>query len=425
MQVLIIFAIFFFFIFVGVPIAHALFLATIVPLLTMIDLPLTVVAQKLFTTLDSYGLLAVPFFIIAGGFMNKGGVSKRLVDFANSLVGWLPGGLAVVTFFASAFFGAISGSSIATVIAIGSIMMPAMKEAGYPLGFSLSTVAIAGILGIIVPPSIPMVLYGTAGSVNVGELFMGGFIPGFILAGGMSIYAILYGMKHLKATQKFHIKEVGRSFIRAFWALMMPAIILGGIYGGILTPTEAAAVAIVYAIIVGVFVYKELSIKDIYNVLKESVVSTGTLEFIVAGAACFGYLLTRERLPVLFTNWMLEVASGPNQFYFICIIFLLIIGCFMDVAPAVLLLTPIFIPVLTMFNVNPVAFGVIMIITLGLGLVTPPVGINLYTAARLENVSFMVIVNRHLLIYFVFALATVALMVLVPQIVLFLPNLLM
>jgi C4-dicarboxylate transporter DctM subunit len=422
MTILVVFGTFLFLVIVGFPIAVALALGTLIPLVTLTNMPLTVLVQKLFASLDSYGLMAVPFFIIAGGFLDKGGVSRRLVAFANSLVGWMPGGLAVVTFMASAFFGAISGSAVATVAAIGAIMLPAMKKEGYPLDFSLATVAIAGILGIIVPPSIPMVLYGISGGVSVGDIFLGGFIPGIMLASAMSLYAIMYGKKHFPAKRKFQLAEVGRAFVSAFWALLMPVIILGGIYGSIFTPTEAAAVSLFYALLVGIFIYRELSPKLLLEIMKDSVISSGSLLFIVATASAFGFLLTREQLPVMATNAVLSVSDTQFVFFVLICGILLIVGTFMDVAPATLLLSPILIPMLKSYGVHPVHFALVMIVTLGIGLVTPPVGLNLYAAANLEGVSFERVVNKHLFGYMFCALMVIVLLAAFPQLVMFLPN---
>lgn len=235
---------------IGIPICFSLMLSATVSLFAFSATPAVFTVQKIFTSLDSFSMMAIPFFMIAGGLFDKGGVSKRLVRFANALVGWLPGGLAIVTFVASAFFGAISGSASATVAAIGSIMIPYLLEEGYSLKFSLSTVACAGFLGIIIPPSIPMVIYSIAASASVGDVFTGGFIPGFMLVAGMSVYALIYGKKHVAKTRKFDPHEVWSSFTGAIWALLMPLIILGGIYGGIFTPTEAAGVACVYGLFV-------------------------------------------------------------------------------------------------------------------------------------------------------------------------------
>ena len=417
----VLFVVFFGLLVFGVPIALALILASLIPLIVT-EVPLMVVAQKIFTSFDSYGLMAIPFFMIAGGLLDKGGVSKRLVNFANSLVGWLPGGLAIVTFLASAFFGAISGSAAATVAAMGSILVPAMLDEGYPLKFTLSTVAIAGILGIIVPPSIPMVIYGLAAGVSIGEVFMGGFVPGFMLAAGMSLYSVWYGRKYLKTTRVFSMAEVGRTFVDAIWALIMPLIVLGGIYGGVFTPTEAASVACLYGLVVGVFVYREIDLKTIRAILHGAVTTSAMLFFVIAGATVFGLVMTREMIPVQVAEWILGIADNQFMFMAMVTVMLLIVGTFMDVVPAVVILTPIFVPVLREYGVNPVAFGVIMIINLGIGLVTPPVGLNLYVAAGIRKTTIENVVSRHLLMYIFAAVCILVILMVLPSIIMFLPN---
>ncbi len=417
----VLFSVFFILLAFGVPISLSLILACIIPFYDT-GMPFRVIPQKIFTSFDSYGLMAIPFFMMAGGLLDKGGVSKRLVNFANALVGWLPGGLAIVVFLASAFFGAISGSAAATVAAMGSILVPAMLDEGYPLKFTLATVSIAGVLGIIVPPSIPMVIYGLSASVSIGEVFMGGFIPGFMLAAGMSLYSLWYGKKYLKANRTFSLHEVWVTFIDAIWALIMPLIVLGGIYGGIFTPTEASSVACLYGLIVGVFIYKEINLRIIKDILHSAVTTTAMLFFVIAGATIFGLVMTREMIPVQVAEWILSVSSSPVSFLVLVTAMLLIVGTFMDVVPAVVILTPIFIPVLQEYDINPVAFGVIMIITLGIGLVTPPVGLNLYVAAGLKKTTIENVVGRDLVTYIFCAIAVLVILMVLPQIILFLPN---
>ena len=363
--------------------------------------------------------------MIAGGLLAEGGVSKRLTDFAKSLVGWLPGGIAIVVFLSSAFFGAISGSSAATVAAIGSIMLPAMLEDGYPLKFSLATIATGGFLGIIVPPSIPMVIYGMAAGASVSEVFMGGFLPGFMLAGGMSIYSVIWAMrnKDIIKSLKFSLKNVWITFKSAIFALIMPLIVLGGIYGGIFTPTEAACVAVFYGLFVGLFVYKELNFKIIVSILRSSIITTGVLLFVIAAATAFGLVLTRENVPQTVAHMITSFAANRFTFWMLVTVMLLIVGTFMDTCPAVMILTPIFAPALAAYNINPVVFGVVMIINLGIGLCTPPVGLNLYVAAGLKKTTIENVVGRHLLWYLFAALAVLILLMSVPQIIMFIPNL--
>lgn len=420
-----IFGIFLIAIFIGCPIAIAMFLAGAIPSQIFTNTAATSLVQKMFVSVDSYTLLAIPLYILAGVLMDQGGVSKRLVNFAKSLFGWLPGSLAIVTFFAAAFFGAISGSNSATVAAIGSIMIPAMLESGYPLPFALSTVASAGFLGVIIPPSIPMVLYAiSAGSVSIGDLFMGGFFPGMILASGMSIYAFLYGRKHLPdKTIPFKLKNVFTSFWHAAGALGMPIIILGGIYSGAFTPTEAAAVACVYGFIISVFVYRELKLKDLMAVLRKGSLTTCVVMFIVAGAMVLSYILTLEQVPNQVAKWIMSVSSNPVIFWILIMILLLFVGTFMDTAPAIMVLAPMLAPIIALYGINSVHFGIVMTVNLAIGMVTPPVGLNLYVAASLMNTKVDVVINRHLFAYIGLAILCMSLFIIFPNIILFIPNL--
>lgn len=408
---------------IGIPICFSLMLSATVSLFAFSATPAVFTVQKIFTSLDSFSMMAIPFFMIAGGLFDKGGVSKRLVRFANALVGWLPGGLAIVTFVASAFFGAISGSASATVAAIGSIMIPYLLEEGYSLKFSLSTVACAGFLGIIIPPSIPMVIYSIAASASVGDVFTGGFIPGFMLVAGMSVYALIYGKKHVAKTRKFDPHEVWSSFTGAIWALLMPLIILGGIYGGIFTPTEAAGVACVYGLFVGLVVYRELNLQKLYEIMKGAVSNTSMIMMIIACATVFATVLTREMIPQMVCKWIMSVAQNQLQFMCMVMVLLFVVGMFLDAAPAVMVLTPILIPAVQEFDISPVAFGVIMIVNLGIGLVTPPVGMNLYVAASLKKTGVENVVCSHLWRYIFCCLVVLVLLVFFPSIVTWLPGL--
>jgi C4-dicarboxylate transporter DctM subunit len=410
------------FLLIGMPIAVSLLISSTLTIISFTNLPLLVIMQKVFTAIDSYNLMAIPFFMICGGLLEKGGVSKRLVDLANSLVGSLPGGLPIVTFLASCFFGAISGSSAATVAAIGSIMVPAMLADGYPLKFALATAASAGWLGIIIPPSIPMVVYGLSGNVSVGELFIGGIVPGFMLAAGMSLYAYIYGKKYITVTRSFSIIATWDCFKKASWALLMPLIILGGIYCGIFTPTEAAAVASFYGLIIGIFIYRELNLRIIYDVLKSSVITSGMIMFAIASASAFGYLLTRELVPVKVANFIMGISNNTTSFMALITILLLIVGTFMDTLPAIMILTPIIMPSLHNYGISPVAFGIIMIINLGIGQCTPPVGLCLYVAASLQRTKIENVVCKHLVCYMFLAVLVLIVIMLFPWIILFLPK---
>ena len=381
---------------IGIPLSLALVAGTALPIALFTTTNLQVIVQRFFNAVNQYSLMAIPLFVISGALLDKGGVSKRLVRFANSLVGWMPGGLAIVAFLASAFFGAISGSSLATVAAIGAIVVPSMLDEGYPLPFALSTVASAGWLGIIIPPSIPMVLYGTAGNVSVGDLFLAGVLPGIILMAGMACYSFYYGKKYLPSRKKFSTAEVWNSFRDAIWAIGMPVIILGGIYGGIFTPTEAAAVACLYGFLVGIFIYRELNWKLLKEIMHSSVITTSFIMFICASATAYGYVMTMEMIPTKVANYIISIASNKLSFLALVTILLLIVGTFMDTAPAMMILAPILVPILPTYGIDPVAFGIIMTVNLGIGLVTPPVGMNLYVAASIRKVPVSTVINKHL-----------------------------
>lgn len=421
---IVLFVSFVFLLVMGVPVAVSLTFSSFIYLFGFTNIPVMVVAQKFFTAADSYSLMAIPFFMIAGGLLEKGGVAKRLVNLFNAILGWLPGGLAIAAFIASAFFGAISGSSAATVAAIGAIIVPIMIEEGYDERFALSTVAAAGFLGIIIPPSIPMVIYGMAIGISVTDVFLGGIIPGIMLALGMAVYSVIYGTKHRDeiVIHTFSLKNLWLSFKDAIWALLMPIIILGGIYGGIFTPTESAAVAIVYGLIVGKFIYHELDFSTVRDILRGSVKTSCQIMFIVCAATAFAYVLTRENVTSNLARFIISVAGNKLAFWVLVTVLLLIVGCIMDTVPAVMILAPLFAPCLATYGISNVAFGVIMIINLGIGLCTPPVGLNLYVAAGLRKVGIETVCNRHLWRYLALAVAILILFMALPQIVTFLPE---
>ena len=408
---------------IGAPIAMCLALGAIVPLTFFSDISAIAVIQKFFTSIDSASLMAVPFFIVAGGLLSEGGVSKRLVDFAYSLVGWLPGGLAIVTFVASAFFGAICGSAAATCSAIGAILIPELTRKGYPLPFSLATVASAGFLGIIIPPSIPMIIYGQATGTSVSELFMAGVIPGILLTVSMSIYAFFWGKVHRIPTQKFQLIRVWQSFKSAIWALIMPFIILGGIYGGIFTATEAGAVSCAYGFLAGLFIYKELNLKLIVKIIRSSVVTCAMIMFIIAAANAFALVLTRENIPQLVSGGLLRF-SGESVFlfYLLVTILLLFVGTFMETLPAIMILAPILSLALAPLGQSSVAFGIVMIVNLAIGVITPPLGLDLYVAAGVAKAPVSAVINRHLLCYGLCSFLVLVLIMVFPQISTLLPS---
>jgi len=416
---------FFLLAFLGLPIALSLIASTIVSLVNFTPLTPMVITQRLFVSISSFPMMAIPLFILAGGIMEKGGVSKRLVDFATAAVGWVPGGMAVVVIFSGALFGATTGSSSAAAAAIGSILLPSMIEGGYDRKFVMTTVACGGYLGVIIPPSVPMIVYGTATGADIGALFMAGFLPGIMLMLLMSSYAVYYGFKNKSTIVPFNLKRLGKSFLSAFWALMLPVIILGGIYGGFFTPTETGAVACLYALLIGFFVYKDLTFQN----LKEAFVRcSGTIcliLFIIAAASAFSWLMAWADVPMAIGNFIYSLTKDPLVFMLLVVILLMIVGCFMDTSAAILILAPILHLLLPKYGLSGINFALVMIVVLAIGVCTPPVGLNLFVAARLvEGAKVDEVVNKHLLAYIILSLIGVALMIFFPWITDFLPSLL-
>ncbi|KJS23063.1 MAG: C4-dicarboxylate ABC transporter permease [Clostridiaceae bacterium BRH_c20a] len=409
----------------SVPIAISIGLATVLAIYFTDVVKLQVVAQKMFTAVDSFPLMAVPFFMIAGVIMEKGGISKRLIRFANSLIGTLPGGLALVAILASMFFAAISGSSPATVVAIGSIMIPAMVKNGYKEDFATATQASAGYIGVIIPPSIPMITYGVVTGVSIGGLFMGGFIPGILIGVSLGIVAFLTAKKnnYRGLEQTISLKEVWTSFKDAIWAILMPVIILGGIYGGIFTPTEAANIAVVYGLIIGLFVYKELSFKDLPALIRQAAISSSLVLLIVSTASAFGLILTREMIPVTVANFLISITDNPLFLLMILNVLLLVVGTFMETNAAIIILAPILFPAIVKVGIDPLHFGIIMVVNLAIGMITPPLGVNLFVAASMRKMPMEKVVNAN---WWYLAASIAALMVITyfPGLTLWLPSLL-
>jgi len=402
---------------IGAPIAIALTGATLIALLTTDVSPLVVV-QRYFTSMDSFSLMAIPFFMMAGLLMERGGISKRLINLANLLLGNMYGGLAIVLVIVSAFFGALTGSSAATVAAIGGIMIPAMIKEGYDERFTLATSASSGFLGCIIPPSIPMITYGVATGVSIGAMFMAGIIPGILLALGMCCYALYEGKKRNYKTHngRASLKEIGVAFREAIWALFMPVIILGGIYGGIFTPTEASCVALFYGLIVGVFVYKELKIRDLPNMIKQAMVNASMVMFIIAGATALGYLMTRGAIPTSIATAIINLTDNKMVFLLIVNLVLLIMGTFMETNAAIMITAPIFLPIVQVMGIDLVHFGMIMIVNLAIGQITPPLGVNLFVAAGIHGGSIEKVVNKHLVWYLIISILILLLITYMPGI---------
>ena len=382
-------------------------------------------SQTMFSAVDTFPLMAIPFFILAGAFMEGGGLSRRLVDFVKSLVGSTPGGLATVTVMACAFFGAISGSSPATVAAIGAIMIPSMTAEGYSLRYATAVTACAGGLGVIIPPSIPMIVYSVATNASVGKLFIGGFGPGILASVALIVVARIIAVKcgWKGSGEGFSLANVGRTFWDAKWALFVPVIILGGIYGGIFTPTEAAVVAVLYGLFVGLFVYRELDWRKIPSHLVSTAMMTGTVLIIVGTATILGRIMTIEKIPDMIAQAFLSISDNKYVILIIINIFLLFVGMVMDTLAAILILAPLLLNVVSKFGVDPVHFGLIMILNLAIGFVTPPVGVNLFVACGITGVDFLKL-SKSCLPFIGALLIALILTTYVPAITLWLPNLL-
>lgn len=412
-------------VFCNVPIAASLCLATIVSIITSESVPMIVVGQKLFAAIDSFPLMAIPFFMIAGNLMEQGGISRRLISFAKTIIGSLSGGLALVTVLASMFFAAISGSSPATVAAIGSIMIPAMVRQGYSKEFATATQASAGYIGVIIPPSIPMVTFGVVTGTSIGSLFIAGFIPGALFGLTLMIVAYVIARKNkYSGDKRASLMETFRAFKDSIIALLMPIIILGGIYGGIFTPTEAANVAVVYGLFVGLFVYKELKWSDIPEVLKKSAISSSLVMLIIATASSFGLILTREAIPAQIAEVFISITNNPIFLLVLINIMLLVIGTFMETNAAIIIMAPIFFPVILKMGIDPVHFGVIMVANLAIGMITPPLGVNLFVACGLTKLKIEQVVKANW--WYLFAsLIVMGLITYLPAISMWLPSVLM
>ena len=332
------------------------------------------------------------------------------------------GGLGVVTIFSCMLFGCLCGSPTATVAAIGAVMVPALEQGGYSRKFALSTIAAAGMLGTIIPPSTVMITYCSATGVSVGSMFMAGIVPGITLGALMIAFAIFYGVKNRIPRTKFNIRKFLSASYHAIGAIFMPIIILGGIYTGIFTPTESAAVACAYGLIVGCFIYREINFKGLVETVKSAAASSGMIMFIVACAGVFGLLMTREQIPAHAAEFIMSICSNKVVFLLLVNVLLLIVGCFMDTTPAILIIAPILFPALSAYNIDPVHFGIIMLLNMCIGMITPPLGINLYVAATLRQAKVGELVNRHLLKYMICCLVNLLLITYIPQICLWLPS---
>jgi C4-dicarboxylate transporter, DctM subunit len=407
----------------GVPIAIMLIITTMAALVLHTSTPLQVIPEQLFNALDNFVLLAIPFFILAGSIMTKGAIARRLIAFVNSLVGWFPGGLAMAGVLACIFFAAISGSSPATVVAIGTIMVPALIKAGYDKRFSIGLITTAGSLGIVIPPSIPMILYCLVMNASVAEMFMAGVLPGLLIGTALMGFVYYNARKHdWKLDKRPSFSEVIRTGRQGFWAILLPVIVLGGIYTGVFTPTEAAAVSVVYALVVELFIHKQCSIRDIPEICKEASILSGCLLLILSSALTFNWLLTSEEIPKQLAEFIMTHIHSPWLFLLVINCMLLVLGCFMDSVSAVLVLSPLFLETLNGYHIDIVHFGIIMVLNIEVGMLTPPFGLNLFVSMGMTNEP-LTVVARGVAPFLLVMLACFMLVTYIPQISLFLPNL--
>lgn len=408
---------------IGVPVAVSLGASTVLTMLLFTDLDVATIPQLIFDGINKFALMAIPMFILAGNLLSKGGSARRIIDFAKSMVGHLPGGLPMSAIFACVIFAAVSGSSPATVVAIGSIMFVAIKEAGYPKEYAVGGITTAGSLGILIPPSVVMIVYGVTAEVSIAQLFMAGVVPGLML-GGMMILQTYIGAKKLgfKATTPEPWSERVKKFGKAFWALLIVVVVIGGIYGGIFTPTEAAAASAIYALIISLFVYKDIKFKDLWDICLESAITTAMIFFIIANAVVFAYLLTSENIPQTIADSILAANIGKIGFLIIVNVLLFIMGQFMEPSSVVMIMVPLLLPIATALGVDPVHFGILLIVNMEIGMITPPVGLNLFVASGLTGMNLKDVIVSCLPWTLTLFIGLI-LVTYIPEISLWLPNL--
>ena len=389
MDVITLFLIFFILLMLSVPIGYAIGIATLITLISFSNIPITMIAQNAVAGVDSFPLLAIPFFMLAGNLMSSGGIAKRLVDFFESIIGHITGGLGMVTVVVCMFFAAISGSAVATVSAVGAFMIPEMVKHGYSKSFSAALTAAAGTIGVIIPPSVPFVIYGVVSGSSITDLFTAGFLPGILMGVALIIICYIVSKKNgYKGTdKKISLKDILISFKKAFWAILSPVIILGGIYSGKFTPTEAAVISVVYSFVVGVFIYKELDFKGAYTAFKDAIVVNGATTFMVGLSTAFAALLTMEQIPAKIASFILSISNNSFIVLLLINIFLLLVGMFIDNIPATIILTPILLPIAISFGMSPITFGIMLTMNLAIGFCTPPYGIDLFVASAISKVG--------------------------------------
>jgi C4-dicarboxylate transporter DctM subunit len=406
----------------GVPVAVSLGATTLITSFIFTDMDLMGIPSKVFDGLNKYTLMAIPMFILAGSLLSRGSSATRIIEFAKSLVGHLPGGLPIAAILASVIFAAVSGSSPATVAAIGSVMYGAIKQAGYNEQFAIGTIATSGTLGILIPPSIVFIVFGVTADQSIGRLFMAGVIPGLMIGAMMMIGTyILAKRSGFKGQKAASFKERFIAFKNAFWALLIIVIVIGGIYGGIFTPTEAGAFSVMYAFFVSFFIYKDTKYKDLYKIILDSAQTSSMIFFIIANAMLFAHFLTDEQIPQEITQMIIEANVGPLMFLLIVNILLLLMGQFMEPSSVVMITVPLLLPIGIALGIDPIHLGVIMVVNMEIGMITPPVGLNLFVASGITGLSLkqVIVASLPMTLILIFGLMLVTY---IPIISLWLPN---
>ncbi|WP_158735831.1 TRAP transporter large permease [Alteribacillus sp. YIM 98480] len=399
-----------------VPIGIALGLASLITILFVPSLAAEALIRDLVTSVDTFPLLAVPLFILAGELMSGGGISSRLMNLGKVIVGNITGGMAVVAVLTSMFFAAISGSGPATVAAVGGLMIPTMINEGYDKKFATAVVVSAGSLGIIIPPSIPMIMYGVSSQTSVGDMFLGGILPGILVGLVMILWCYLYSKKkgYKGVGEKFSFNALFKQINKAKWALFTPIIILGGIYSGKFTPTEAAVIAVVYALVISLFVYREMKLKDLPNIITKSALTSATILIVISAATAFGRILTLEQIPIKVADALTTVSENPIVIILLICILLLVVGMFMDTVAAIVILTPILFPVVAELGIDPVHFGILMITNLSIGFITPPLGVNLFVGSGISGIGIPTLA-RAVTPFFAAMILSLAVIIIVPS----------
>ena len=393
---LVLFGLFFVFLLAGVPVAVTIGASTAFAL-HLEGIPLMLAAQRMFAGIDSFALIAVPFFILAGDLMAQGKVSEKLVALADAALGFLKGGLSVVSVLAGMFFAAISGSGAATTAAVGSSLVPELKRKGYDESAAAALIAASGTIGVVIPPSVPMIIYAVIAAQSVSQLFLSGFLPGVAMGVGLMIIAIRQAyLRDYPKGAPFSFATIWHTFKAAVWGLMTPVIILGGIFSGVFTPSEAAVVAVNYALLVSLFVYRDLGLRDVYRIMVRSVITTGVIMFVISTSAILSWAMANWQIPGMIAQWVLSISENIYVVLLLIMLLILLTGVFIETAAALIILTPVFLPLVTMLGIDLVHFGLIIVVGLAIGMVTPPVAINLYVASSvtqqpLERISRAVV----------------------------------